>query len=140
MTATITSDLIFSTADHGWLAKCQESISKETPFSISLKGADALNIIGFIHSQVNSIPWSLFPKLPKNLHIELPKLNLEGIDIPTEMVAVVLGSVGALGGALGSVAFCATMAAVHGMRLNVKVKINNLFDVMNNEVILSFAK
>lgn len=108
-----------------WIKPCWNDVTNKVPCSITFSGKDANLIIQRIHKIATTIPFTKF---------QLPEFVFNGVPISPAYIALVLGSIGALGGAAETMMMMAGMAHAHGMEITFEYDIQNPFNLEDDKV------
>lgn len=113
---------MYSITEHGWLTRIQKDIKSHQTCIIKAEGTDALNIITMIQNSIESIPQALFPDTYKKMKEEWKILFLKSdrMFISPEMMILIFGSIGGLGGAFISVGYCIGLAHHEHMQISIE--------------------
>lgn len=113
---------VYSITGRGWLTEIMKNLNEEVDCVIKIEGEDAGKIIKRIDDSIRTIPVEFFPDYFADMMKRWEENFKKGASffIAPEMIILVFGSIGAFGGAFGSVLWCIGLANKNNMSISLK--------------------
>lgn len=128
---------VLSVSQQGWMSDALGDLDAGEAVQITVSGKDALAIVSAVQTLPSRLPvLNMFSTLASSLKTFV----FAGmINVPGDMIIPVLTALGALGGAVGSVAFVGGVAVSRGYRVGLMLDLGAFFDPTDDKVVFTMS-